>query len=146
MKVVHVSNFTLRRNGRNYYGIPYKLSDGFTRLGHFVFNYSDRDVANANLLRIRRLGHGRANAKLIAVCREVRPDLLLLGHCSIIAEDTLLAIRKELPQIRIAHWNCDPLFVERNFRHLHDWAPLVDATFVTTAGEELRKIVTGGAA
>ena len=79
MKIVHASNFSLRDNGANYYAMPYKLSNGLTRLGHFVFNYSDRDVANANLFRIRELGAGRANKKLIGVCKEIRPDLLLLG-------------------------------------------------------------------
>src|ERR1700733_691233 len=144
MKIVHVSNFTLRKDGANWYGIPYKLSNGFTRLGHYVFNFSDRDVANANPLRVRALGFGRANKKLLGVCREVQPDLLLLGHCGIISEKTIFSVRKAVPHIRIAHWNCDPLFWDRNLNYLRAWAPLVDATFVTTAGDELKKVVNRG--
>jgi len=145
MKIVHASNFSLRENGANYYGIPYKLSSGLTRLGHFVFNYSDRDVANANPLRIRALGEGRANQKLIGVCKEVRPDLLL-GHCTIITVDTIRTIREMHPDIRIAHWNCDGLFVEQNLKRLRALAPLVDVTLVTTAGDDLRQIVDSGGA
>ncbi len=144
MKIVHVSNFSLRENGANYYAMPYKLTSGLTRLGHFVFNYSDRDVASANPFRIRILGEGRANAKLIGVCREVRPDLLLLGHCTIIKPGTVSAIRAAHPEIRIAHWNCDGLFVEKNLARLKALAPLVDASFVTTAGEDLRQVIDGG--
>ncbi|HTW36201.1 MAG TPA: glycosyltransferase [Rhizomicrobium sp.] len=141
MKIVHASHFSIRDDGSNFYAIQYKLSSGLTRLGHFVFNYSDRDVANANPFRIRALGHGRANAKLVAVCREIRPDLLLLGHCTIITPETVSSIRAAHPGIRIAHWNCDGLFVEKNLARLRALAPLVDMTFVTTAGEDLRQVV-----
>lgn len=144
MKIVHASNFSLRENGANYYAMPYKLSNGLTRLGHFVFNYSDRDVANANLFRIRELGQGRANKKLIGVCHEVEPDLLLLGHCSLITPETVSAIRTAHPNIRIAHWNCDGLFVEKNLTRLQALAPLVDMSFVTTAGEGLRQVTRDG--
>lgn len=144
MKIVHVSHFSMRENGANYYAIQYKLSSGLTRLGHFVYNYSDRDMANANPLRIRKLGEGRANRKLIEACHNVRPDLLLLGHCTIITEDTIREIRARHPGIRIAHWNCDGLFVERNLARLRALAPLVDMSFVTTAGEDLRQVVTDG--
>lgn len=144
MKIVHASNFSLRENGANYYAIPYKLSNGLTRLGHFVFNYSDRDVANANPLRIRELGKGRANRKLYGVCAEVRPDLLLLGHCTLIKPETIQAIRAEHPAIRIAHWNCDGLFVPENLARLQALAPIVDASFVTTGGEDLRQVVKQG--
>jgi hypothetical protein len=144
MKIVHASNFSLRDNGANYYAIPYKLSNGLTRLGHFVFNYSDRDVASANPFRIRELGVGRANKKLVGVCHEVRPDLLLLGHCTIIKPETVAEIRAAHPGIRIAHWNCDGLFVEKNLARLKALAPLVDMSFVTTAGKDLRQVVEPG--
>jgi len=144
MKIVHASNFSLRENGANYYAMPYKLSNGLTRLGHFVFNYSDRDVASANPLRIRALGEPRANRKLMGVCREVRPDLLLLGHCTIIKPETIATIRSSHRGIRIAHWNCDGLFVQKNLARLRALAPLVDASFVTTAGDDLRQVVRDG--
>jgi len=144
VKIVHASHFSVSNYGANFYAIQYKLSNGLTRLGHFVFNYSDRDVANANPFRIRALGVGRANKALVNVCREVRPDLLLLGHCTIIAAETIQSIRAEHPGLRIAHWNCDGLFVGENLARLRSLAPIVDASFVTTAGEELRQVVAHG--
>lgn len=144
MKIVHASNFTVRWNGEGYYTIPYKLSSGLTRLGHFVFNYCDQDVARANPLRWRKLGEGGANEKLVAICREIRPDLLLLGHCTLIQPETVRAIREELPALRVAHWNCDGLFVPSNLARLQALSPIADASFVTTAGEALFQVVRGG--
>ena len=144
MRIVHCSNFSLRKNGSFFYGVPYKLSGGLTRLGHFVFDYPDRDVADGYFIGIRRLGVRRANEKLIAVCQEVRPDMLLLGHCTIISPDTLNTIRKNIPAIRIAHWNCDALFIPKNFERVSTLVPLVDATFVTTAGEALKALSKAG--
>jgi hypothetical protein len=144
MRIVHCSNFSLRKNGSFFYGIPYKLSSGLTRLGHFVFDYPDRDVADGYFVGIRRLGVSHANRKLINVCQEVRPDMLLLGHCTIISADTLNSIRKNIPSIKIAHWNCDPLFIESNFNRVYSLVPLVDATFVTTAGEDLKTLSKAG--
>lgn len=144
MKIVHASNFTVRWNGEGYYTIPYKLSSGFTRLGHFVFNYCDQDVARANPLRWRKLGEGGANRKLVAICREIRPDLLLLGHCTLIRADTVRAIRDALPSLRVAHWNCDGLFVPSNLARLQALSPVADASFVTTAGAVLSQVVRDG--
>lgn len=144
MKIVHVSHFSIQNSGSNYYAIQYKLNNGFTRLGHFVFNFSDRDIADSNPLRIRDFGIIRANRKLLAVCHEVRPDLLVLAHCDIIRPGTVSALRAAHPGMRIAHWNCDGLFVPRNLARLRALAPLVDASFVTTAGEDLLPIVADG--
>jgi hypothetical protein len=144
MKIVHASNFTIRWNGEGYYTIPYKLSSGLTRASHYVFDYCDRDVARANPLRWRKLGEASANQKLIDICGEIRPDLLLLGHCTQIRTDTIRRIRQTHPQMRIAHWNCDGLFVPANLARLQALAPLVDASFVTTAGDALRDVVRDG--
>lgn len=144
MRIVHCSNFSLRKNGSFFYGVPYKLSDGLTRLGHFVFDYPDRDVADGYFVGIRQLGVSHANRKLINVCQEVRPDMLLLGHCTIISPETLNTIRKNIPTVRIAHWNCDALFIPNNFKRVSSLVPLVDATFVTTAGEDLNTLSKSG--
>jgi hypothetical protein len=144
MKIVHVSNFSLKRNATEYWGIPYKLTSALTRLGHHVFNFSDRATADSFFLGMRKLGAGYANRKLLGVCKEVRPDLVLLGHCGLIRPTTLDDIRRAVPGVRLAHWNCDPLFDTRNLARLRDLAPMVDASFVTTAGRELEAVVTKG--
>ena len=144
MKIVHVSNFSIRKEGRFVFGIPYKLTQGLARLDHFVFNFSDRDVAASSILRARWLGAGHANRQLIRICKELRPDLLLLGHCCLITPETVNAIRDAVRGIRIVHWNCDALFIPDNFERLAELAPLVDLTLVTTAGEYQRELAEKG--
>jgi hypothetical protein len=54
MRVVHVSHFSLAKNGGGLISaIPFKLSHGLTRLGHFVYNFSDREAADRFFLRVR---------------------------------------------------------------------------------------------
>lgn len=140
MRIVHVSNFTVKWNGENYFTIPYKLNNGLTRLGHNVFSVCDRDIADSHFLGLRALGRGHANRKVLRICEEIRPDFLLLGHCTLIEPDTVAAIRAHIPGLTIAHWNCDPLFFPDNMARLKALAPLVDATLVTTAGPLMRSI------
>src|ERR1700733_4969119 len=105
----------MKRNGARFYSVEYKLNNGLTRLGHYVFGFSDRDIAASYLMGIREAGRGYANRKLRLVCRELRPDLLLLGHASLISPDTVMAIKSEFPAMRVAHWNCDSLsFASQN--------------------------------
>ncbi len=145
MKIVHVSNFTMTRNGGNYGTIEYKLSNGLTRLGHHVVPYCDRDIARSYFAGIKAVGRRHANEKLIAVCDTVRPDFLLIGHADLISPATLKVVRRRLPGIRIAHWNCDSLsFSPKNLSLLKSLAPVADATFVTTAGDALKQIADCG--
>jgi hypothetical protein len=141
MRIVHVSNFTVKANGERFYSTEYKLNNGFTRLGHHVFSFSDRDIARSYLLGIRAAGRSFVNKKLQLVCRELRPDLLVLGHAALISPATVKAIRSEYPAMRVAHWNCDSLsFAPRTVELLKTIGPVADATFVTTAGEILKTV------
>ncbi|HEY5048794.1 MAG TPA: glycosyltransferase [Rhizomicrobium sp.] len=145
MKIVHVSNFTTKRNGDNFYGVEYKLNNGLTRLGHNVFSVCDRDIAANYLFGIREAGKRSANRKLRLVCETLRPEFLLLGHASLIEPETVKAVRHACPGIRIAHWSCDSLsFDPRNMRLLKLLSSLVDTTFVTTAGETRAEVASGG--
>lgn len=144
MKIVHVSNFPLLKSGKFIYGIPFKLSHALARLGHFVLNFADREIADSYLLQIRSLGAPYVNRQLIRLCEETQPDLVLMGHSTLITAETLAVIRDKVKGVRIAQWNCDGLFLPDNLERLMELSPLVDMTFVTTAGDLQSQIVTGG--
>jgi hypothetical protein len=144
MKIIHASNFSAKRDAADYWSMSYKLTSGLVRLGHYVYNFSDKATADSFFFGMRKLGIGHANRKLIAICRQILPDLVLFGHARFITPETMQAIRRTLPGVRLAQWNCDPLFDTENLAHVKSVAPHVDASFATTAGDDLRAAVSDG--
>lgn len=144
MRIVHVDNLMLRRYGRLKVSSGRNLFCGAIRNNWRVCEFSDRDLAHfAAPLGIRPLGAWRANRRLIETCDNFRPDLVVVGLCDIISNRTLSEIRALLPGVRIACWNVDPLWDDRNVGRLQQRMPVADALFVTTAGKPLRQFCTG---
>ncbi len=138
MQIVHVANFGFRAKGAFQHSVAPKLSNGLIRNGHCVVNFSDREVArSSSFLGHSKFGIAAVNNKLRQFCREVEPELLLLGHADLIAAETVAAIRRDLPHLRVAQWNVDPLFEEDNVRRIISKLDVVDATLVSTAGKDL---------
>ena len=50
MKILHISNFGDKHNGRLYWNQCYKISNGLIRNGHNVYNFSERDRSRSDLL------------------------------------------------------------------------------------------------
>ena len=46
-RIIHVGAFSLRAKGAFQHSVEHKLSNGLTRLGHQVVNFSDRQAARA---------------------------------------------------------------------------------------------------
>lgn len=144
-RIIHVGNFSWKPKGAFQHGVALKLSNGLVRNGHHVINFSDRDVARtAGLTGHRKFGVGRANKLLHQLCRDVEPDAVFFGHADVIRPDTIRQIREDLPGVRILQWNVDPIFEEDNVRRIESKLEIVDATFVSTAGEALRRLVRPG--
>lgn len=141
MRVLHVANFSYRRHGDSFYNSDRKLSAGFVRNGHFVYEFSLRDMARmGTVFRSKRFGASWANAEVLRICEQVRPDLVLLGHTQMLTTDTLRSIRERYPDTRIAQWYVDALFHEDKTGYIRDFAPYLDALFATTGGEWLGRL------
>lgn len=138
MHILHVGNFGSRAKGAFLHSVAPKLSRGMIRAGHQVVDFSDRDVARAGtILGARKLGGAHANRALDRLARDMRPDLLLLGHADTIAPATIAALRADLPAMRVLQWNVDPVFEPDNIARLRAKLDVVDATLVSTAGAAL---------
>jgi glycosyltransferase involved in cell wall biosynthesis len=138
MRILMVGNAQQRRFGKLRVSTEYKLWNGLIRNNHNVLHYSDRDIAAFLApFHLRDLGKRSSNRKLIQTANNFNPDLILLGHCDIIKDETLKEIRKLLPKVRIAYRNVDPLFVPKNVEAIHQRTNTVDSIFVTTAGKAL---------
>ncbi|MBA4210940.1 MAG: hypothetical protein C0454_15555 [Parvibaculum sp.] len=143
MRVVLVGNYNERREGANFYATVRKLTNGLVRNGHQVMPFSDRDVAREmGKLGIFRGGDAYANERLVALCRNFRPDLLILFHADKIENDTLRELRAMRPAMRVAVVNLDPVFLPENPPRIRRFAEVADTTFITMAGETLSQFVT----
>jgi len=133
-KILHVTNFNERHNGRLFYNTGKRINNGFVRLGHSVLEFSDRDIVSY----YRRLndlnGSKKLNDKLIEVISNYLPDVIVLGHADLISYSTLKFIKLNYPKIKITQWFLDRMDSEwkSNLKRFTDKMPLMDTNFCTT--------------
>ena len=134
----------LRNLGRFKFYTGPKLTNGMIRSNHQVLEFSDRDMTSfLSPIGFRPIGKKRTNIKLIQMCDNFRPDLLVLGHCDIITEETLKQIRRLIPSLKIVHWFLDALWISRNVARLKSRMHSTDALFITTGGTALKQFCSG---
>lgn len=124
--------------GRYFYAFVRRLANGFTRNGHFVLQFSDRDMADY-ALGIRAIGSVLANRRLIEIARDMRPDILCLQHSHLITAATVRAIKSAVPGCRVAVVYCDTPFVPSTAKRFRAALDGADFGFCTTGGETLRE-------
>jgi len=139
LKIVHVTNFNERHNGRLFYNTGKRLNNGFIRLGHSVLEFSDRDIVSYYRSINDLNGSKKLNNKLIEVISNYLPDLIVLGHADLISFDTLQFIKKNYPRIKICQWFLDRMDSEwiGNLKRFKDKMQLMDANFCTTDPKSL---------
>jgi glycosyltransferase involved in cell wall biosynthesis len=138
-KILHVTNFNERHNGRLFYNTGRRLNNGFVRLNHSVLTLSDRDIISYYRSLRDIDGSKTLNRKLIDVISNYVPDLLVLGHADLIKKETLSFIRKAYPSIKIAQWFLDRMDSDwkYNKKRFLDKINYVDCSFCTTAPDIL---------
>jgi glycosyltransferase involved in cell wall biosynthesis len=138
MRILLVGNTQIRRFGKARVSTEHKLHNGFIRNQHHVLHFSDRDMASFLApFGWRDLGIGKMNRKLIQTAENFQPQLILLGHCDLISNQTLDTIRERVAEVKIAYRNVDPLFVPHNIEAIQRRVDSVDSIFITTAGDGL---------
>ena len=140
MRVLHVAYQQLRRYGKTRVSWAHKLTLGLIRNDHYVQVFSDRDVAAFEApFGVRDLGKRQANQRLLETVEAVEPDLVIVGHCDLVSNETLGKIRQVCPGVTLVHCNNDPLFLPDNEQRLRHRAKAVDAVFVSTGLPALRR-------
>ena len=139
LKILHVTNFNERHNGRLFYNTGKRINNGLIRLNHSVLEFSDRDIVSYYRSLNDINGSKRLNKKLIDVISNYVPDLLILGHADLIKKDTLLYIKKNYPHIKIAQWFLDRMDTQwiSNKKRFLDKIDIMDASFCTTEPRSL---------
>ena len=139
IKILYVGNIQGFFGHQKFYLIPQRLVNGFTRCGHMVYVLNDRDFARyANPFRSRAFGARKVDGKLLAVCRDYRPDLLVLSNCEMVSNEALQALRESLPDVRIAYRNVDSLNMGGNRKKVERRLGVVDTLFLTSSVSGLR--------
>ncbi|MDB9807796.1 glycosyltransferase [Candidatus Pelagibacter sp.] len=137
LKLLHITNFNDRFNGRLHYNTGRRLNNGFIRLGHNVLNVSDRDIINKNKNISDFSGKKALQKTIIDSYNNFKADVLVLGHADAISLDTLDYIKSKNNNIKICQWFLDPLgkygpdYI-KNTNRISDKKSLLDATFLTS--------------
>jgi len=134
LKILHVTNFNERHNGRLFYNTGKRINNGFIRLNHSVLEFSDRDIVSYYRCLTDLNGSKRLNKKLIEVISNYLPDLIVLGHADLVDFVTLNFIKKNYPDIKICQWFLDRMDTQwsKNLVRFKDKMQLMDANFCTT--------------
>jgi spore maturation protein CgeB len=142
LKILHVTNFNFRFDGRLFYNTGKRINNGFIKLDHSVLEFSDRDIIHDNKKIVDLDGSVYLNSKLIRVCDNFKPDLIILGHADKISKNTIKLIKKKHSNIKFSQWFLDPLsikgpdFIKNKDRFMHKY-DFMDANFVTTSPDAL---------
>ena len=143
LRILHVTNFNERHDGRLFFNTGRRLNNGFIRLGHSVLEFSDRDIIK-HYKSIRDYnGRKTLNQKLINTVYNYKPDLLIFGHADQIKANTLAYLKDNYKNLRIAQWFLDPLIENgpdflKNKSRILDKIEFTDANFITTSPDVLK--------
>ena len=142
LRILHITNFNERLDGRLFFNTGRRINNGFIRQGHSVLGFSDRDIQKYYKSIKDYNGAKILNDKLKKTCYNYKPDLLILGHADLISSDQINELKDDYPNIRIGQWFLDPLNkkgpdYERNKSRILDKIDAVDASFLTTSPNAL---------
>ena len=142
LRILHITNFNERLDGRLFFNTGRRINNGFIRQGHSVLGFSDRDIQKYYKSISDLKGAKTLNDKLKRTCYNYNPDLIVLGHADLISKDQIAELREDYPNTRFSQWFLDPLnkkgpdFV-RNKERILDKIDVVDSTFLTTSPDVL---------
>ncbi len=143
LRILHVTNFNERHNGRLFFNTGRRINNGFIRLGNSVLEFSDRDITKNYKSYSDLNGAKSLNDKLKKTCNNYKPDLIVLGHADLISAKTLSELRDEYPNLKIAQWFLDPLNkngpdYNKNKKRILDKSEFIDTNFITTSPDVLK--------
>ena len=136
-KIMHITNFNERFDGRLHYNTGRRLNNGFIRNGHNVLSISDRDIIHNNKGFKDLSGKKTLEGKIIETFNNFKPDIIILGHADRVSQNTLRKIKEINKSTKISQWFLDPLSKYgpdhiNNTKRILDKIDILDSTFLTT--------------
>ena len=142
IKIMHITNFNDRFDGRLHYNTGRRLNNGFIRNNHNVLAISDRDVVH-NRTKLKDLyGNKSLQKKIINTFDNFKPNLIVLGHADKVSVETLDILRSKNKDLKICQWFLDPLSKhgpdhKNNKTRILEKMEFLDNTFLTTDPKSL---------
>jgi glycosyltransferase involved in cell wall biosynthesis len=139
LKILHVTNFNERHDGRLFFNTGRRINNGFIRLNHSVLEFSDRDIVSYYRKINDPSGAKKLNEKLFNTVYNYVPDIIVLGHADLIKTETLQKIKTNFPNIKISQWFLDRMDGpwQINKKRFLDKIDYTDSNFCTTSPEVL---------
>ncbi len=142
IRILHVTNFNERHDGRLFFNTGRRLNNGFIRLGHSVLEFSDRDIVKHYKSLKDYTGSKALNQKLVNTVYNYKPDMLIFGHADLVKDKTLCYLKDNYKNLKIAQWFLDPLIEDgpdfnKNKSRMLDKIEYTDANFLTTSPDVL---------
>jgi len=139
LKILHVTNFNERHDGRLFFNTGRRINNGFIRLNHSVLEFSDRDIVSYYRKISDPSGAKKLNEKLFNTVYNYVPDIIVLGHADLIKTETLQKIKTNFPNIKISQWFLDRMDGpwQINKKRFLDKIDYTDSNFCTTSPEVL---------
>ena len=142
LRILHITNFNERLDGRLFFNTGRRINNGFIRLGHSVLGFSDRDIQKYYKSFGDLKGAKTLNDKLKKTSYNYKPDLIILGHADLISAQQISELKEDYPNTRFGQWFLDPLNkqgpdYERNKKRILDKIDVVDSSFLTTSPDVL---------
>ncbi len=137
LRILHVTNFNERLDGRLFFNTGRRINNGLIRLGHSVLGFSDRDIQKYYKSFRDLKGSKILNDKLKKTCYNYKPDIIITGHADLITKEQIRELKEDNPNTKFAQWFLDPLNkngpdYERNKSRILDKIDVMDGTFLTT--------------
>ena len=106
LKILHVSTFDEKNDHRLFnISIANKISKGLIRNNHDVINFNYRAYIKKNLISGK---NSLINNKIINICNNYRPDLIILGHNNVLDTNSIESIKTKYKS-KIILWYEDAL-------------------------------------
>jgi glycosyltransferase involved in cell wall biosynthesis len=137
LKILHITNFNERFNGRLHYNTSKRINNGLIRLGHNVYQLSDRDIISSKRSIFNPSPKKVLNKKIIEIFHNFNPDLIILGHADSVNLETLKSLKLKKNDLKISQWFLDPLSrngpdYQNNKKRILDKVEIMDSTFLTS--------------
>jgi glycosyltransferase involved in cell wall biosynthesis len=142
-RILHVTNFNERHNGRLFYNTGRRINNGLIKLGHTVQTLSDRDTISRERKISDITGSKSLNNKLLEIIANFYPNLLILGHADQIQNNSLKTIKNFYPSIKICQWFLDKMDDNKwrmNKNRFSKKFKYLDTSFCTTHPSSIKSL------